>query len=127
MESIYSGLFTELGLVCVSETQTKICWGNEAFVTEFHFDCRYGRMVYGGMYLHFANRPKPYRLNELVEFHDAEGRKYSEITRPHREKNQIDLRTHLALIESHLVRLLRSGEMSWEEGFRGYLAAKFPY
>ena len=49
------------------------------------------------------------------------------IYEPYREKSEIDLRTHLALIESHLVWFLRSGEMSWEEGFRGYLASKFPY
>ena len=127
VESVYSGLFSELHLECVSESPHQISYGKERFSIDFHFDSRYGRMVYGGMYLSFRDREKPYRLNELVEFHDSEKRKFADITKPFREKNQIDLRTHLAVIESHLLELLRSGDMSWEAGFKGYLASKFPY
>lgn len=123
--SVFGSLFAEADFSFGEASQTLILYESYDYNLEFQFDTRYGKMVYGGMYIRLLESNNAYRLNEMVEHFDSSGRTFKEITEPH--KGIVDLRVHEAVIRSHLLPLLKSPDISWEPGLRAFVKQKFPW
>ena len=127
IESIYGEIFKAASFSLSTSTELLIVYENPNYNLEFHYDNRYGTMVYGGMYVRVRESDKTYRINDMVAFFDPGNRTYQELAKPYKDENTIDLRVHAALIHSHLLSLLKSADHSWEPKLREYLAKRYPW
>lgn len=94
---------------------------------EFQYDTKYGKMIYGGLYVRLLENNNAYRLQDMIEYFDAQQRPFAEIVKPLKDKNLIELRVHEAVVRSHLLEIFKEPDISWEMGLKDYVSVKSPY
>ncbi len=127
VEDIFKDIFLAGDFSFGEASDTMLLYESYDYNLEFQYDSRYGAMVYGGMYIRLLENDHAYRLNDLLEFFDPEKRPYKEIIKPFKDDGDIDLRAHATLIQSHLMSVLTSKDISWEGDFKQFLSNKQPY
>lgn len=127
VEGIFVDIFAKGDFSLYEGDRHGLVYESEEFNLEFQYEYRFDRMNYGGLYVRLMENENVYRLQELVEFFDPEKRSWKEITQPYTEKNDIALRIHAGVIQSHLMSVLTSDDIAWEADFKAFLKSKQPY
>jgi|GEM_PF-7007738 len=127
VEEIFAEILEKGNFSLYDDSRSSLVYDSMEFNLEFQYEYRYERMNYGGLYVRLTENDNVYRLQDLIEFFDAEKRAWQEIIQPYKEKNDIALRIHAGVITSHLMEIITNEDISWEEDFKAFLKTKQPY
>ena len=124
VEQIFETIFKLGDFTLYDGTRHALIYESEEYSLEFQYDLQARRMNYAGLYIRVMETENAYRLRDLVEFFDSQGRRWDDIVKPYKDFNEIALRIHAGLIETHLMATLIKPDISWEPDFRAFLKAK---
>lgn len=100
-----------------------ISFSNKIFTLSFHYDSRYGMMIFGGLSLTINKSNNKFYIEDLIEYITED----KEIVKSYDKQNITDQEKYSLLINQYLLDIFEKSDCGWEKPLLEIAKNKFQW